>query len=182
MSRAEGNPKPQYADVPADKKTAAYSKACYEKNKEERQRQGRLQAAAYREKYPDRVRQTKRNQWLSQNFKRTSEWYEETLVSQGGHCALCEAVPSEGKRFQIDHDHSCCPTDKTHRKTCGKCIRGLLCEGCNTFLGHLERLMRDFINYDNAEVYLRNSVVPDSWTHKALQYLKSYKTQEKTQK
>jgi hypothetical protein len=167
MSRKEGNPKPQYEGIPAEKKTAAYSKAHYEKNKTERQRQGRLQAALYREKYPERVRLTKRNQWLSQNFKRTSEWYEETLVEQDGHCALCEALPAEDRRFQVDHDHACCPTDKTHRKTCGECIRGLLCEACNTELGSLEKFLSE----------ITGPLVPKegTWTFSALQYLKKYK-------
>jgi len=34
--------------------------------------------------------------------------------------------------------------------------------------------MRDFTNYENSEVYLRNSVLLDSWTHRALQYLRGY--------
>lgn len=36
----------------------------------------------------------------------------------------------------IDHDHACCPGDK---RSCGKCVRGLLDTTCNTALG----LMKD---------------------------------------
>ena len=127
----------------------------------------------YREKNAAVVLLKKKAQWVRLNFKRTTEWYEETLSSQGGHCALCEAKPS-GRRFQVDHDHNCCPTDKTHRKTCGECVRGLLCEHCNTELGFLEHLMKDLRNPETGEVDLRNSLVPDSWTHEALVYLRRY--------
>jgi hypothetical protein len=45
-------------------------------------------------------------------------------------CAIC------GDRFgteapDIDHDHACCPTERT----CGKCTRGLLCGHCNRGIG-----------------------------------------------
>jgi hypothetical protein len=29
--------------------------------------------------------------------------------------------------FCVDHDHTCCPGEYT----CGKCVRGLLCDDCN---------------------------------------------------
>lgn len=66
------------------------------------------------------------------NFGLTHEQYDEMLAAQGGVCAICERPPGE-KRFAIDHDHSCC----SGRKTCGKCIRGLLCQRCNHALGLL---------------------------------------------
>jgi len=44
----------------------------------------------------------------------------------------------KGREFGItpnqDHDHVCC----SGKKSCGKCLRGLLCHGCNTKLGALE--------------------------------------------
>ena len=62
----------------------------------------------------------------------TPERYEEMLASQGGVCAICRGDdPGTGKRFAIDHDHSCCPG----RRSCGKCVRGLLCQKCNRGLG-----------------------------------------------
>lgn len=48
-------------------------------------------------------------------------------------CDLC-GKPRE-KRFAIDHDHACCPG----ATSCGKCVRGLLCMGCNLSLGFLDR-------------------------------------------
>ena len=109
---------------------------------------------------------------LSQRFKRTPEWYDETLETQSGHCAICSVEPGK-RRFHVDHNHACCPCVGT-RYTCGKCVRGLLCDACNTSLGYLERLMADLKNPEVGEVDLRNSLRPDSWTYKALKYLKNY--------
>lgn len=36
--------------------------------------------------------------------------------------------------FTIDHDHSCCPGPRS----CGSCIRGILCAQHNTYLGRAE--------------------------------------------
>lgn len=54
---------------------------------------------------------------------------EELVAERKGLCDIC-GKPF-GKRPQIDHDHACCAGDYT----CGKCFRGLLCEGCNRGLG-----------------------------------------------
>ena len=100
---------------------------------------------------------------LMQRFKRTPQWYEDTLKEQGGHCALCPTVPN-GRRLQVDHDHSCCPC-KTTRYTCGECVRGLLCIDCNARLGYLEELLKE-----------ATMVVPkwDTWLEDALLYLTKY--------
>lgn len=59
---------------------------------------------------------------------------------QGGNCALCgEPMEIGGQRSLsavIDHDHSCC--SGSVGKSCGKCVRGLLHNHCNKFLGHIE--------------------------------------------
>lgn len=63
----------------------------------------------------------------------TLERYDELLASQGGGCAICGITAPTGKRsnFDIDHDHRCCPG----AYSCGECIRGLLCNRCNTLIG-----------------------------------------------
>lgn len=42
--------------------------------------------------------------------------------------------------LHIDHDHSCCPRGRFKRgkHSCGSCVRGALCMGCNTSLGMLQ--------------------------------------------
>lgn len=69
------------------------------------------------------------------------EVYYKMLEEQGHRCAICGAK-SKRRAMNIDHNH----------KT-GK-VRGLLCDGCNLSLGHLER---------------------DEWIEKAKQYLIKYK-------
>lgn len=57
------------------------------------------------------------------------------LAEQGGVCANpgC-ATPDPGKRgWHVDHDHACCPE---RARSCGKCIRGILCGDCNVMLGN----------------------------------------------
>jgi hypothetical protein len=49
--------------------------------------------------------------------------------AQGGACAICKATD----KLVIDHDHSCCPGPMS----CGLCVRGLLCNFCNSAIGFL---------------------------------------------
>lgn len=70
-------------------------------------------------------------------FNLSSDMYRRILDAQGGGCAVCGGGPGvAGRSFHVDHDHSCCPESG---RSCGNCIRGLLCNNCNTAVG----LMRD---------------------------------------
>lgn len=80
-----------------------------------------------------------REYMMSWKFGITVEQFDSMLESQGGRCAICQAAEPGGKgRWHIDHDHACCDGDRS----CGECVRGLLCHGCNTALG----LLGDNIN------------------------------------
>lgn len=59
--------------------------------------------------------------------------YQAILLAQNYRCAICH-FPFFGEAPCVDHDHFCCPG----AKSCGKCIRGLLCNPCNTAVGLLE--------------------------------------------
>lgn len=56
------------------------------------------------------------------------------LAAQGGVCAVCKTDDPRGRGWVTDHDHSCCP----EIKSCGKCIRGVLCTRCNFALGQFD--------------------------------------------
>lgn len=61
------------------------------------------------------------------------------LQKQGHACAMCHEPFEGGQRIFADHDHNCCEKQyKATAKTCGKCVRGLLCFRCNTALGYVE--------------------------------------------
>jgi hypothetical protein len=86
----------------------------------------------------DLVRSDYRQQYCS-NCKRISykmrrygltarDWFR-MLDKQRGACAICLTPNIE--RFHVDHDHDCCPGERS----CGECVRGLLCHACNVALG-----------------------------------------------
>ncbi|MEU7240311.1 endonuclease VII domain-containing protein [Streptomyces sparsogenes] len=71
---------------------------------------------------------------LARYYNMTIEDYEVMLAGQDGKCPGCGTrACSTGRRFAVDHDHACCPSDIS----CGKCIRGLLCRSCNLAIGHV---------------------------------------------
>jgi|ERR1035437_328784 hypothetical protein len=98
-------------------------------------------------------------------YSTTVEWYRDLLIKQNGLCAICGHLSHRGdktQRLQVDHNHKCCDL-KT--KSCGKCLRGLLCADCNVLLSYFER----FINE-------ATTVVPkwDTWLENAILYLRKY--------
>ena len=72
---------------------------------------------------------------LKYRFGLTPELFIKRIKKQHGKCKLCKEKP---KKFVVDHNHSCCPG----RRSCGKCIRGLLCIPCNAMLGQLDRALK----------------------------------------
>lgn len=67
---------------------------------------------------------------LKNLYKITPERKAEMLAEQGGRCAVCGTTEPK-LRWDVDHDHACCPG----QITCGRCIRGILCDTCNRGLG-----------------------------------------------
>lgn len=80
----------------------------------------------------ERVRVRLRREGIKRTYNITLEDYDRMLEEQNFACAICSIHISElDKSLCIDHDHKCCPG----KDSCGNCIRGLLCNLCNTGLG-----------------------------------------------
>ncbi len=88
----------------------------------------------------------RRAQWARDNTPKTKEYRLKykyglsddivfaLLRQQNNKCGVCSREFTETLVYNIDHDHSCCPGTKT----CGECIRGLVCTRCNIGLGFIE--------------------------------------------
>lgn len=83
-------------------------------------------------------------------FKITATDYQNRLQQQNNACPICKTVFTETP--VIDHDHACCDTTNTKPNTCGKCVRGVLCDKCNWGIGsfndNVEKLQAaiDYLN------------------------------------
>ena len=85
-------------------------------------------------------------------YNMTPEAYSAMLERQGGVCAICGKKPGK-RKLHVDHDHTCCPG----KVSCGKCVRGLLCRGCNYNL--LGQICRESIKgKDHAIEVLRKAI------------------------
>ncbi len=64
----------------------------------------------------------------------TFQDYEAMLIKQDFRCAICPQQHGWGRyeKLHVDHDHQCCKGSKS----CGKCVRSLLCSHCNIMLGN----------------------------------------------
>ncbi|SFB69714.1 Recombination endonuclease VII [Nocardioides terrae] len=60
-------------------------------------------------------------------FNLPRETLETILSARDGMCWICGESPGT----HIDHDHACCPGTRS----CGACVRGVLCQPCNLGLG-----------------------------------------------
>lgn len=86
----------------------------------------------------DRDPLVQRRSELKRLYGITLEEYSEIFAQQGEVCAICKNECQTKKSLSVDHDH----------KT-GK-VRGLLCNGCNTSIGHFKDspdLLRRAIKY-----------------------------------
>ncbi len=90
----------------------------------------------WKERHPEKRALYTRNSRI-RAYGISPEKYYEMLEQQGHRCAICPAK-SKNRAMSIDHNHRT-----------GK-VRGLLCDGCNLSLGHIER--KDFL--EKALLYL----------------------------
>ena len=100
-------------------------------------------AKAYRDEDPDR----NKNRKLKYYYSITFEQYSKMLKSQNYKCAICNGANPDGKDLFVDHDHNCCPGGRS----CGQCVRGLLCNRCNWAIGAMND---NPDNFDRAKEYI----------------------------
>ncbi|MGW5616265.1 endonuclease domain-containing protein [Streptomyces sp. NPDC003877] len=84
-----------------------------------------------RDGFAHNCRDCHRGAKLIREYGITLARYEEMLLQQAGGCRICGKTNPNGDRLSVDHDHACCPG----RRSCGACVRGLLCHACNQGIG-----------------------------------------------
>lgn len=137
-----------------------YSRKYYKNNIERRREIARKASAKYRELYPEKAKKSQLK-WNANNPEKllrierrrqakryglTLEQVEKMYEEAKGRCAGCKELFPITKRPSIDHNSKCCPG----KFSCGKCVRGLLCQYCNTALGMAKddiKILQNLIKY-----------------------------------
>lgn len=88
--------------------------------------------AEYREKNRYRIANHRR-EWAetTRHGPGFAAWRQAAWRTQDGRCYLCQRELGPELRAIVEHDHRCCPNNKT----CAVCRRGLACDRCNNVLG-----------------------------------------------
>ena len=127
------------ADFYLDKRTSdSLSKICIScKNNKEKESNLKRQRLYRKGKGKDR-----RKEWLKYFYDLTSEQYFELLKNQNHCCKICGTHEKDAYKqtLFVDHDHDT-----------GK-VRGLLCNSCNTALGHFkdsQEILKNAMDYLN---------------------------------
>ena len=151
----------EWAENNRDKLRASYKRSYYNHH-EERLAKARARNAARRPEERARVREwwnSEPKEWKQEFafknrlYTRTRvriEWFNAKMEEQGGGCAIC-GKHYQKRKLSVDHNHACCEG----RKSCGKCVRGLLCDVCNHRLSSVENV---------------------HWLEAAMNYLRKYAT------
>jgi recombination endonuclease VII len=108
------------------------------------------------------------------NFGIPAELYWALYEFQGGKCAIlgCRAT-GKTRALAVDHDHQCCPG----RTSCGKCVRGLLCNPHNEMFGRngddpsVFRDMADYLEMSTMTRYLYLHTRTGDWVTEYVQGL-----------
>lgn len=101
------------------------------------------QTRQWERSHPEQAALNSRRSYLKCLYGLGIKDYERMLKEQGAACAICQESPTSKRRLVVDHDHACCPGVRT----CGKCVRGLLCDRCNRALGFLEKRLPAALAY-----------------------------------
>jgi hypothetical protein len=125
------------------------------------------QAAAVRWKKANPARVQAHNRDLAYRVKYlygSADLWEQLFRQQEGCCRYCREPLDLGTKraIHIDHDHNCC----RGVRSCGDCVRGLVCEKCNKGIGYFgddpERMRRVAAELEsaNAEAVARKAAAP----------------------
>jgi Recombination endonuclease VII len=137
MQKRRNTPEGKKESRKAQQKYRSSPEGVEKRRKFERKRYHTPKRKQYCKKYQKEYRkrpkaiETARRYHLKKTYNISIDEYNRLFTKQRCECAICQESIKTNRNFAIDHNHKCCPG----KKSCGKCIRGLLCNRCNTILG-----------------------------------------------